>query len=131
MIKSVHRAFAHRSFATLLKPEVCIVGGGPAGATLAACLAKSNHFDAGENKKIVLIDPMGLPEIETYHKQDRVPEPRVVTLSPSSLRLLESCDALSQCNHEYITPFKSMLVYEEAGSAYMHFKPEQATSPLV
>jgi 2-polyprenyl-6-methoxyphenol hydroxylase-like FAD-dependent oxidoreductase len=52
---------------------------------------------------------------------DRVPEPRVVTLSPASLRLLKSVGALQKCNHRYITPFTDMLVYEQAGSAYMRF----------
>jgi len=69
----------------------------------------------------MIIDPSKLPLIDTYQQQNRVPEPRVVTLSPATLRLLKSVGALEQCNHEYITSFTDMLVYEQAGSAYMRF----------
>jgi len=72
---------------------------------------------------MIILDPTQLPDIATYRKESRFPEPRVVTLNPSSLRLLKSCGALQTCNHKYITPFNSMLVYEEAGSAYMKFSP--------
>ena len=71
----------------------------------------------------MIVDPSRLPQMSTYDKSDRVPEPRVVTLSPASLRLLRSCGALDICNQEYVQPFKSMLVYEQAGNAYMHFDP--------
>jgi len=75
---------------------VCIVGAGPAGAALACALATSDHFnsEANSSKRIVLIDPSKLPSMETYNKEARVPEPRVVTLSPGSLRLLKSVGSL-------------------------------------
>ena len=65
------------------------------------------------------------PNIQTYRKSglDRVPEPRVVTLSPSSLRLLRSIGAFGDmsCDQRFVTPFQEMLVYEQAGSSYMRF----------
>jgi len=45
------------------QPDVCIVGGGPAGSALACTLAKSPYFGSadGERKKIVLLDSSRLP----------------------------------------------------------------------
>ena len=82
-----------------LKPDVCIVGGGPAGVALAATLAQSNFFHESEGqggKKIIMLDSSKAPEISSYKESaiSRVPEPRVVTLSPASLRLLKSINAL-------------------------------------
>jgi len=88
-----------------LTPDVCIVGGGPAGAALACALSQSEFFQAdGPAKKIIVVDGTpNLPKIDAYKKstQERVPEPRVVTLSPSSVRLLRSIgafDAATGCD---------------------------------
>ena len=51
----------------------------------------------------------------------RVPEPRVVTLSPSSLRLLRSLGILGIAEGKCITPFQSMVIYEQSGSSSLRF----------
>lgn len=127
--RSLQRFFSTSATRTL-KPDVCIIGAGPAGASLACALASSDHFNQRGEKRILMIDPSRLPQISTYEEANRTPEPRVVTLSPASLRLLKSIDALQACNHHYITPFTDMLVYEQAGSAYMRFNNKH-NSPLV
>ena len=92
------------------------MGAGPAGSALACALAQSQHFNPSEDDqkqpRIVLVDPSKLPNISTYHQDNRVPEPRVVTLSPASIRLLKSIQGLQECDHRYITSFTDMLVYE-------------------
>ena len=104
------------SEAKVLRPEILIVGGGPAGAALACTLSQSEYFGAtADGKQIVMLDGSKLPSLDNYNQDDRVPEPRVVTLSPASLRLLKSIDVLQNCNHKYITPFYDMLVYEQSG----------------
>lgn len=55
--------FGRKSFASVLKPEICIVGAGPAGAALACALASSDKFNSQNEKKIVLVDPSKLPAI--------------------------------------------------------------------
>ena len=97
------------------------MGGGPAGAGLACALSSSSHFGKGD---VLLIDSSRLPELSSYDSEkhpDRKPEPRVVTLTPSSINMLNSMGVLQRCDHSFITPFSDMIVYEEAGSAYMHF----------
>jgi hypothetical protein len=68
-----------------------------------------------------MLDHTKLPSINTYQAENRIPEPRVITLSPNSLRFLNSIGALQLCNQHYLTPFNHMLVYEEAGRGYMKF----------
>ena len=64
---------------------------------MACTLAESNFFSPeGERKKIVLLDSSKAPELSTYSSSalTRAPEPRVVTLSPASIRLLKSINVL-------------------------------------
>lgn len=77
-----------------------------------------------------MVDPSKLPNIKHYLEENRVPEPRVVTLSPASLRLLKSIGGLQTCNHKYITAFNDMLVYEQAGNAYMRFNNKMHRNSL-
>lgn len=106
-----------------IETDVLIVGGGIAGTSLACALSESEYFMKEDgNKKIYLLDHTKLPEIKSYINKDiRVPEPRVITLSPNSLRFLRSINAMELCNHRWITPFDEMLVYEEKGKGYMKF----------
>lgn len=105
---------------------------------LACTLANSSFFHAataGSEKQILLLDSSKAPELADYTSsaQSRVPEPRVVTLSPASLRLLKSINVLQTCDNRFITPFYDMLVYEKAGSSYMRFnnKSSRNNSPFV
>lgn len=83
----------------------------------------------------MLLDSSKAPELEHYSSSpiNRAPEPRVVTLSPASIRMLKSINVLQTCDNRYITPFYDMLVYEAAGSSYMRFnnKKHRQNSPLV
>lgn len=49
----------------------------------------------------------------------------MVTLSPSSLRLLRSLKAFDHLDQRFVTTFHDMLVYEQAGSAYMRFNSKK------
>ena len=92
-----------------------------------------------ESPKIILLDSSKLPRMSTYREDDgvvipaRVPEPRVVTLSPNSLRLLKSFGVMDIVEDKCVTPFHDMLVYEQVGQSYMRFnnKKHQKSSPLV
>ena len=71
-----------------------------------------------------------IPEMSKFKTTDRVPNPRVITLSPSSLRLLGSVGALEIMNRQCITPFERMYVNEKYGSSYLAFSKEDSNSPL-
>lgn len=63
-----------------------------------------------------------MPSLKSYTTDEpRVPEPRVITLTPNSMRFLGSIGALDLCNKKCITAFQEMLVYEEVGRGYMKF----------
>ena len=83
----------------------------------------------------MLLDSSKEPEIESYKNSEltRTPEPRVVTLTPASLRLLKSIGALNRCDHRFVTPFYDMLVYEQAGSSYFRInnRKNRSASQLV
>ena len=134
---TVQSSATKRFFSTNMRPDVCIVGGGPTGVALACSLGQSNFFSAsdGNPKKIMLLDSSTVPTIGHYSDSElsRVPEPRVVTLSPASIRLLKSINALQTCDNRFITPFYDMLVYESAGDSYMRFnnKKHRQNSPFV
>ena len=73
--------------------DVVIVGAGVPGSSVAAALAHSALFNP---KKILVLDAAPkLPHIDDYFKEDRIPEPRVVTLTPSSLHLIRSLGLFS------------------------------------
>mmetsp|Transcript_18066 Transcript_18066/g.30822 ORF Transcript_18066/g.30822 Transcript_18066/m.30822 type:complete len:94 (-) Transcript_18066:1236-1517(-) len=85
-----------------MKTDVLIVGGGASGGSLACALSSSPYFQRRSQAdpfKIVMIDGSPLPSMAKYRVADmggeevvpqRVPEPRVVTLSPNSVKLFES-----------------------------------------
>lgn len=50
--------------------------------------------------------------LEDVQIPSRVPEPRVVTLSPNSLKLLKSLGIMDTVETKCLTPFYDMLVYE-------------------
>ena len=98
-----------------METDVLIVGGGIAGGSLACALIESPYFENrdGTTKRIMLLDNSKIPSITDYTESDvRAPEPRVITLSPNSLRFLKSVGVLQLCDHRSITPFYEMLIYE-------------------
>lgn len=72
-----------------------------------------------------MLDHTKLPSMKQYESVERVPEPRVITLTPNSIRFLNSIGALQLCNQQAVTPFKEMLVYEEVGHGFMRFDLEK------
>ena len=124
MLRNLSRNFSTINN-TLLKTDVLIVGGGAAGGSLACALSQSPFFHRNnkmEDPKIILLDSSKLPRMSSYREPEdttdipsRIPEPRVVTLSPNSLKLLKSLGIMDTVEHKCVTPFYDMLVYEQIG----------------
>jgi len=105
------------------------VGGGVSGASLACALSASQHFtpDSSGKEKIVLLESGNQPDLTNYSSNedtDRTPDAKVITLSPNSLRFLRSVGALQASNHQFLTPFTDMIVYEQSGSSYLRFSSD-------
>jgi len=78
----------------------------------------------------MMIDNSKLPSMSTYkiknsnnevEQNRRIPEPRVVTLSPQSLRLISSLGIMEIAEKSFITNFYDMIVYEQVGRSFMRF----------
>src|SRR5262245_59801115 len=88
--------------------DVVIVGGGLAGASLAAALAPGAH-------RVALIE----------RKAPVVPaadwDPRVYTLTPASIAFLESIGAWRDVPRERVTPIYQMRVFGDDGASHLDF----------
>jgi len=104
----------------IISSDVLIVGSGATGTALACALSQHN-LGTHQKQKIIMLDHQPLPDMGTYDKPNRSPEPRVVTLSPNSLRMLASLGVMDIANAKYVTPFFDMVVTEEVGSSRLHF----------
>src|SRR2546422_4638588 len=88
--------------------DVVIVGGGLAGASLAAALAQGGH-------RLALIERKApaAPGVEW--------DSRVYTLTPASIAFLESIGAWSRIDAERVTPIYDMRVFGDDGSSRLDF----------
>ncbi len=88
--------------------DVVIVGGGLAGASLAAALAQGGH-------RLALIE----------RKAPAAPgaewDSRVYTLTPASIAFLESIGAWSRIDAERVTPIYDMRVFGDDGRSRLDF----------
>lgn len=105
----------------LIETEVLIIGGGVTGFSLANALAKSRYFQ-DTPKKITLIDNLVQePRASNFkYTSNRIPDLRIVTLTPSSVRFLKSIDVWSTLDKQLIKEIKHMQIYESLGSSYVH-----------
>jgi ubiquinone biosynthesis UbiH/UbiF/VisC/COQ6 family hydroxylase len=91
-----------------MEVDIVIVGGGLAGASLAAALAGGNH-------KVALIE----------RKAPRAPaldwDSRVYTLTPASIAFLEQAGAWQRVPRERISPIYDMQVFGDDGGSRLDF----------
>jgi ubiquinone biosynthesis UbiH/UbiF/VisC/COQ6 family hydroxylase len=130
MLRNVHffrKSISKFCFSTsnyqVIETEVTIVGGGVTGFSLASALCKSSYFqENNKNKKIIIIDnqPQTLNDSHFKYSADRIPDLRVVTLTPSSVRFLKSINHWNMLDKKLIKDIKHMQIYESIGSSYMH-----------
>jgi 2-octaprenylphenol hydroxylase len=106
--------------------EVVIVGGGIAGLTIAAKLAKGRHSDS---LGVTLLDAAARP---LFSAADDVAL-RVSAIASGSARLLDSVGAWQQVTETRVSPYERMRVWDEAdtadGSAALRFDAAEFAVP--
>lgn len=112
--RTLHRAFVTRLFSTIspvLAPktaDVLIVGGGPAGLTLASAIKESPYLS---HLSTVLVDAGDLKGkvADFYHSPPDHYTNRVISLTPQSKHFLEKTVGVA-LNEERIQPFDGLYV---------------------
>lgn len=104
--------------------DVCIVGGGLVGATLAALL---RHSPVSRRLNVAVIEPMPTPSpaIEAHSP----PLVRVVSLTPASHAMLDRVGALSSIDPVRIQAFDEMRVWQSGTDiGHIHWKAHEMTN---
>ncbi|KAH3680130.1 hypothetical protein WICMUC_000531 [Wickerhamomyces mucosus] len=106
--------------------DVLVVGGGPAGLTLAAGLKNS---PIARELKISLIEGFNLQPVKDFHNNppDQFSN-RVVSLTPQSIEYLQKIGSWNHIKEERVQPYDEIIVTEGISDARLNLDtPELAT----
>ena len=110
--------------------DVCIVGGGLVGSTLALALQSA---PLTRHLSIALIEPnansTAAAALSPPAAPASPPSLRTISLSPASHSLLESLDVWQRYPSHRLTPFRSMLVWQQHPTGHIHWKGNELTGP--
>lgn len=131
VIRSKARTFTRFSHSKRIVKDVVVIGGGAAGLSLLNALKSSpklKHLD------VSLID--GLPLASKFanwaQELDCKPfENRVISLTPRSVKFLESIDAWQNVVHERTLPYDEMRVWDGESNASINFDGWSSESGIV
>jgi len=94
----------------LIDVDVVVVGGNLVGATLACALGESEL-------RVALIEPAPPPQEPLEGPSD----PRVIAVSPASVRVLSAVGAWAGIPSQRICPYAHMRVWDAGGPGQIHF----------
>jgi ubiquinone biosynthesis monooxygenase Coq6 len=100
--------------------DIVIVGGGPAGLTLATAL-KANEITRG--LKVGLVEASDLDSIKQWNLGDDRYENRVSSLTPRSVRFLKHIGVWDHIDQERIQDYDQMKVWDGCSDARIEFDP--------
>ncbi|GAB5034170.1 ubiquinone biosynthesis monooxygenase coq6 [Nannochloropsis oceanica] len=104
--------------------DVLILGGGIVGASLACRLAETLARSRG--LKIGLLESRPPPPLDSCLAPDRLPDPRVYALAPSSVAFLKSVGAWQFIGDRW-QEYQYMQVWEGGASGSIRFDASQST----
>lgn len=107
-----------RNYAT--KHDVVLIGGGPAGLTLATAL-KNNQSTQGLS--VALVEGSSLDKIRNWQLPDDKFENRVSSLTPRSVNFLTKIGAWDFIQRERVKEYDEMKVWDGCSDARIDFDP--------
>ena len=106
--------------------DVCIVGGGLVGSTLALALQSA---PLTRHLSIALIEPNAkatrAASLSPTAPPDAPPSLRTISLSPASHALFSRLSAWQYYPASRLTPFRSMLVWQQHPTGHIHWKANE------
>ena len=108
--------------------DLVIVGDDAPGLAIAWAL-KESYLTAcpeGHDKKMVLLKQSKIPKLDDYINSDqkRKPDPKIITITFSTLKMLHSLGVLDRMNHLLISPYRKMFVNESFGKSCLSFEDD-------
>jgi len=101
-----------------------LLGGGVPGLSLAQALLKSEEHTLNPSKKLnitIIEGPNNFIFSDFIYQQNRIPDPRVVSLTPASIRFLASIGIWEKLDKRLIKFVKGLQVWESKGSSFISF----------
>ncbi len=98
-----------------------LIGGGVPGLSLAQAVLKNEEkFSSSRKLNITLIDnPNNLTKENFTYKDKRIPDPRVISLTPASIRFLESIGLWERLDKRLINFVRGIQINESKGSSFV------------
>lgn len=100
--------------------DLVIIGGGPAGLTLATALKNS---PVTRNLKTILVEGSDISPIKKWEPDMEYFENRVSSLTPRSVRFLEKIGAWNHIHQERVQSYDDMRVWDGVSDARIEFAP--------
>jgi ubiquinone biosynthesis monooxygenase Coq6 len=115
--KKLHKYFCETR--QIIDTDVLIIGGGVTGLSLASALKKSDFFK--NQGKITIVDNPAKINPEAFiYKPGRIPDARVISLTPASIRFLRSIGLWSHLDERLVKYVRGMQIWENKGSSYVN-----------
>lgn len=115
----------------IIDTDVLIVGGGVPGLSFASALLKSGQFAPNSDSpdpRIILIDqPQKINPQDHIYKSGRIPDVRVVSLTPASVRFNKSLGLGEFVDERVMRYVKEMQIWENKGGSYVHMNSKETS----